>query len=98
MIHHLHDLQLAVLEPLVLQDFFDRDRITRLQLRGLEHHPERPVPHHANRLVRDLGRVGIRHPRRHRVPGFVRVPVYAQRFVHLSIIQYEYKKTQFGVN
>mmetsp|Transcript_34320 Transcript_34320/g.87763 ORF Transcript_34320/g.87763 Transcript_34320/m.87763 type:complete len:236 (+) Transcript_34320:740-1447(+) len=52
-VHHLHDLELAVLEPLVLQHLLNRHHLVGLQAVGLEDHAKGAVPHHAVRRVVD---------------------------------------------
>mmetsp|Transcript_23798 Transcript_23798/g.42325 ORF Transcript_23798/g.42325 Transcript_23798/m.42325 type:complete len:216 (+) Transcript_23798:1038-1685(+) len=57
-VHHLHDLQLPVLEPLILQHLFYRHRLVGLEAVGLEHDAEGAVTHHAVRGVVDGAFVG----------------------------------------
>mmetsp|Transcript_11895 Transcript_11895/g.32917 ORF Transcript_11895/g.32917 Transcript_11895/m.32917 type:complete len:201 (+) Transcript_11895:737-1339(+) len=83
-VQHAHDLQLAVLEPLILQHLLDRDGVARLHASRLENHSKGTVADDFHRLVRFTrsGRV-VRDAGGDGVAALVRVPVYVDSLVHL---------------
>ena len=81
-IDRLHDLQLTIFKPLILQHLLDRHLLVVLATPRLIHHAEGPVSDDAHRLVANLPR----RPRRARVyhvSDLIRITIDSQRLVHL---------------